>query len=87
MLFLDEPTASLDPAATKLVEEIITRVADGGRQDRDVDARSWAGAPAWRARSCSSPRSASSSMTPADRFFTKPASEEARRFLAGDLVI
>ena len=30
VLFLDEPTASLDPAATKGVEDIITRIASEG---------------------------------------------------------
>jgi tungstate transport system ATP-binding protein len=30
VLFLDEPTASLDPAGTKAVEEIIARIAAGG---------------------------------------------------------
>ena len=30
MLFLDEPTASLDPAATKAVEDIVRAVAASG---------------------------------------------------------
>lgn len=30
LLFLDEPTANLDPAATRAVEELVTRIADSG---------------------------------------------------------
>ena len=39
VLFLDEPTASLDPAATKAIEDIVRAVSRARRQGRDVDAR------------------------------------------------
>ncbi len=86
ILFLDEPTASLDPAATKLVEEIITRVAEAGVQivmsTHDLgQARRLAREIVFLAKG------RVVEQAPADRFFAAPASAEARRFLAGDLVI
>ena len=86
VLFLDEPTASLDPAATKLVEEIIARVAADGvkiimaTHDRGQALR-LAGDVVFLAHG----RLAEHSQ--AATFFTAPASEAARRFLAGELVI
>jgi tungstate transport system ATP-binding protein len=86
ILLLDEPTASLDPAATKLVEEIITRVAAAGVKivmaTHDLgQARRLAGEIVLMVGGRVVEHA------PADRFFSSPASEEARRFLAGDLVI
>ena len=85
VLFLDEPTASLDPAATKLVEEIITRVSASGikivMSTHDLgQARRLAREVLFLAKGRVIEHS------PAERFFTEPASVEARRFLAGDLV-
>ena len=48
VLFLDEPTASLDPSATKAVEDIIAAHCRRRREDRDGDPRSGPGAPARR---------------------------------------
>ena len=48
ILFLDEPTASLDPAQTKAVEEIIACVAASWREGGDGDARPRTGASACR---------------------------------------
>ena len=86
ILFLDEPTASLDPAATKLVEEIIMRVAEAGVQvvmsTHDLGQA--------RRLACEIVFLANGRVvehTPADLFFSQPASGEARRFLAGELVI
>ena len=85
MLFLDEPTASLDPAATKAVEDIITRTAAGGVKvvmaTHDLgQARRLAGDVVFLAngalRRAAPPRN--SSRSPQRR---RP------RFLAGDLVI
>jgi tungstate transport system ATP-binding protein len=85
VLFLDEPTASLDPAATKLEEEIITRVSASGvkivMSTHDPgQARRLAREVLFLAKGRVLEH------TPADRFFTEPACAEARRFLAGDLV-
>ena len=86
VLFLDEPTASLDPASTKLVEEIIARVAASGvkivMSTHDLgQARRLAGEIVLLANG----RVAEHRGT--TEFFNQPESEAAKRFLAGELVI
>lgn len=86
VLFLDEPTASLDPAQTKLVEDIIAGVAASGVKivmaTHDLgEARRLAGDVVFLV----SGRLVEHS--PAVQFFSTPASDAARRFLAGDLVL
>ena len=86
ILFLDEPTASLDPAATKAVEDIIRVIAQSGVKivmaTHDLgQARRLAGEIAFMLRG-----------TPhecidAERFFTAPATPEVAAFIRGDLVI
>lgn len=85
-LFLDEPTASLDPAATKAVEEIVAGIAAAGAKivmsTHDVgQARRLAGDVVFLAKGRLVEHA------PAARFFAKPATEAACRFLAGELVI
>jgi len=86
ILFLDEPTASLDPAATKAVEDVIRAVAERGIKvvmaTHDLgEARRLAGEIVLmhRGRVLES--------TPAAEFFTSPKSQEARRFIAGELLV
>ena len=86
VLFLDEPTASLDPASTKAVEDIVARAAAAGVKivmaTHDLgQARRLAGDVAFLARGRLIERA------PSQTFFTSPSTDEARRFLAGDLVI
>ncbi len=86
VLFLDEPTASLDPAQTKLVEDIIAGVAASGVKvvmaTHDLgEARRLAGDVVFLVGGRIVEHA------PAARFFSTPASEAARRFLAGDLVL
>ena len=86
VLFLDEPTASLDPAAAKAVEDIVTRIAAQGVKivmaTHDLgQARRLAGDIVFLAKQ------RLIEQAPAAEFFTRPATEEARRFLAGDFVI
>lgn len=86
VLFLDEPTASLDPAATKTVEDIITRTAQGGVKivmaTHDLgQARRLAGDIVFLAKGRLIEHASAAA------FFSAPATSEARRFLAGDLVI
>lgn len=86
VLFLDEPTASLDPAATKGVEDIIARTAQAGVKivmaTHDLgQARRLAGEIVFLANG------RLLEQMPASTFFTNPATTEARRFLAGELVI
>jgi tungstate transport system ATP-binding protein len=84
ILFLDEPTASLDPGATAEIERVIASIAAEGtrivmtthnlgqaRRLADEIVFIHAGRVTER--------------TPADRFFDRPASDEARQFLEGEL--
>jgi tungstate transport system ATP-binding protein len=86
VLFLDEPTASLDPAAIKAVEDILRGVAQSGVKivmaTHDLgQARRLAGDIVFmlrgEVRECA----------PAERFFTAPATPEAAAFARGDIVI
>jgi len=86
VLFLDEPTASLDPAATKAVEDIVASAAAGGVKvvmaTHDLgQARRLAGDVVFLARGRLIEHA------PAARFFAAPATPEARSFVAGELVI
>ncbi len=85
ILFLDEPCASLDPAATKAVEEIVATLAARGTKivmtTHDLgQARRLAGEVVFvhrgRVAECA----------PATTFFAEPATPEAAAFLRGDLV-
>ena len=84
ILFLDEPTSSLDPGATAEVERVISSIAAEGtrivmtthnlgqaRRLADEIVFIHAGRAAER--------------TPVDRFFDNPASSEAGQFLQGEL--
>jgi tungstate transport system ATP-binding protein len=86
VLFLDEPTASLDPAATKSVEDIIRSVAASGVKivmaTHDIgQARRLAGEIVFLVRGRLAERA------DANAFFNQPATNEAAAFLRGDLVI
>ncbi len=86
ILFLDEPTASLDPAATKLIEDVVTRVAASGVKivmaTHDLgQARRLAGEVIFLAKGRVVEHA------PGSAFFHQPATDAARRFLAGDLVL
>jgi len=85
VLFLDEPTAALDPAATKAVEEAVagfdrmgTRIVmtthDLGQARRLADEVVFV---------C---RGRILEQTPAEAFFDKPRSREAQAFARGELV-
>jgi tungstate transport system ATP-binding protein len=86
VLFLDEPTASLDPAATKAVEDIVRAAAAGGvkivMSTHDLgQARRLAGDIVFLAKGRLIEHA------PAERFFAAPSTPEARSFVAGELVI
>jgi tungstate transport system ATP-binding protein len=86
VLFLDEPTASLDPAATKAIEDIVRTIAARGvkvvmsthdlgqakRVARDV-------VLLHRGRLIES--------STADKFFAAPRTDEAKKFIAGELLV
>ena len=86
VLLLDEPTASLDPAATKAIEDIVGVIAARGvkvvMSTHDLgQAKRIAGNVVLlhRGRLIES--------GPAAEFFAGPRSEEARKFIAGELLV
>lgn len=86
ILFLDEPTASLDPGAAKSVEDVLRSVASRGVKivisTHDLGtARRLAGDVLLLHRGKVVEHSLS------EVFFNQPKTEEARRFQAGDLLI
>jgi tungstate transport system ATP-binding protein len=86
VLFLDEPTASLDPAATKSVEDIIVRTAERGVKivmaTHDLgQARRLAGDVVLLANGGIVEHAA------ATAFFQAPVTATAKRFLAGELIL
>jgi tungstate transport system ATP-binding protein len=84
ILFLDEPTASLDPGAAAEVERVITAIAaEGTRIVMTTHNLGQARRLADEIVFLNAGRAVE--RTPADRFFTQPASSEARSFLRGEL--
>jgi tungstate transport system ATP-binding protein len=86
VLFLDEPTASLDPAATKAVEDVVRSVAARGIKvvmaTHDLgEARRLAGEVVLMHRG------GVVETGDAETFFRSPATPEARRFLDGELLV
>jgi tungstate transport system ATP-binding protein len=86
VLFLDEPTASLDPAATKSIEDIVRAVTARGvkvvMSTHDLgQAKRLAGDVVLlhRGRLIENAQAA--------QFFAGPRSEEGRRFIAGELLV
>ncbi|HET7755851.1 MAG TPA: ATP-binding cassette domain-containing protein, partial [Steroidobacteraceae bacterium] len=86
VLFLDEPTASLDPGATKAIEDIVRTVARSGVKvvmaTHDLgEARRLAGDIVLLHNGtvieCGT----------AQRFFAAPATQAAQRFLSGELLV
>ncbi len=86
VLFLDEPTASLDPAGTKAVEEIIARVGASGVKvvmaTHDLgQARRLAADIVFLVGGRIAEH------TPVESFFTAPATPQAAAFIRGDLIV
>ena len=86
LLFLDEPTASLDPAATKTIEDVVRAVVARGikvvMSTHDLgEARRLAGDVVFihRGRVIEG--------GPAAAFFANPRTDEARNFIAGELLV
>ena len=86
ILFLDEPTASLDPAATKAIEDIVRAVSQRGikvvMSTHDLgEARRLAGdiVMLHRGRVIET--------GPAASFFNTPRTGEAKNVLAGELLV
>ena len=86
VLFLDEPTASLDPAATKAIEDIVRTIAGNGIKvvmaTHDLgEARRLAGDIVMLHRGHVIETGA------APAFFNTPRTIEAKTFLAGELLV
>jgi tungstate transport system ATP-binding protein len=86
VLFLDEPTASLDPAATQLIEDLVRNISARGVKvvmaTHDLgEARRLAGEIVLLHRG------RVIEYAPAERFFAAPATQEARKFIAGELLV
>ena len=86
VLFLDEPTASLDPAATKAIEDVIRTVTMRGikvvMSTHDLGEAKRLGGEIMlmhRGRVIES--------SPAETFFSAPRTEEGRRFIDGELLV
>jgi len=86
LLFLDEPTASLDPAATKAIEDIVRAISARGvkvvMSTHDLGQAKRIGGDVvllHRGRLIES--------GPAFEFFGNPRTEDARKFVAGELLV
>ena len=86
VLFLDEPTASLDPHATKAIEDIVRAVTARGvkvvMSTHDLgQARRLAGdiVLLHRGRLIET--------ATVEEFFARPRTQEARKFIAGELLV
>lgn len=84
VLFLDEPTANLDPGATREVESLIGQIRAGGTKivmttHNLGQAKRLGDEILFLNQGCLVER------TPVDRFFAKPASAEAEAFIRGEL--
>jgi tungstate transport system ATP-binding protein len=86
VLFLDEPTASLDPAATKAIEDVIHAVSQRGikvvMSTHDLfEARRLAGEIVMLHRGRLIETGAASA------FFNAPQTADAKKFIAGELLV
>jgi tungstate transport system ATP-binding protein len=86
VLFLDEPTASLDPGATKAIEDIVRSVSQRGVKvvmaTHDLgEARRLAGEVVLLHRGTIV------ESRPAHEFFADPMTDAAKQFIAGELLI
>ena len=86
ILFLDEPTASLDPASTLAIEALI-RQAHGGGTTVVLVTHDLGQARRLAEQVVFLHRGRVAESAPAGRFFEAPASPEAQAFLAGRIVV
>jgi tungstate transport system ATP-binding protein len=84
VLFLDEPTASLDPSATREVEEIIASIHAAGAKIV-MATHNLGQAKRLGDEVLFLHQGRLAERSPVDRFFSKPASSEADAFLKGEL--
>jgi tungstate transport system ATP-binding protein len=86
VLFLDEPTASLDPAATKAIEDIVRTITARGvkvvMSTHDLGQAKRIGGNVVLLH-----RGRLIENSPADEFFSAPRTQEAKTFIAGELLV
>jgi len=86
ILLLDEPTASLDPAATKAIEDIVRKVTARGvkvvMSTHDLGQAKRVGGDVVLMH-----RGRVIENAPAAEFFGAPRTQEARKFIAGELLV
>jgi tungstate transport system ATP-binding protein len=86
LLLLDEPTASLDPAATKAIEDLVRTIAACNvkvvMSTHDLGQAHRLGGEIALMH-----RGRVVECEPANAFFNAPQTEEARRFIAGELLV
>jgi tungstate transport system ATP-binding protein len=86
VLFLDEPTASLDPAAAKAIEDVIRTVSARGikvvMSTHDLGAARRIAGEIFLLH-----RGGIIETADAETFFSNPRTPEARRFIAGELLV
>jgi len=85
VLFLDEPTAALDPSATRMIEQMIADFSDEGITTV-LTTHSLGQARRLAQQVAFLHRGRLIEQGPADAFFTRPETPQARAYLAGDLV-
>jgi tungstate transport system ATP-binding protein len=86
VLFLDEPTASLDPAATKAVEDVI-RAASARGIKVVMSTHDLGQAKRLAGEIVLMHRGRIVEITEAATFFNDPTTPEARRFISGELLV
>ena len=84
VLFLDEPTANLDPGATRDVETLIGQIRAGGTKIV-MTTHNLGQAKRLGDEILFLSQGRLVERSPVDRFFTKPASAEAETFMRGEL--
>jgi tungstate transport system ATP-binding protein len=84
VLFLDEPTANLDPGATREVETLIGQIRAGGTKIV-MTTHNLGQAKRLGDEILFLSQGRLAERAPVDRFFTKPASAEADAFIRGEL--
>jgi len=84
VLFLDEPTASLDPGATREIERVIRAIATAGTKVV-MSTHNLGQAKRLGEEILFLHEGRLAERAAVDRFFTQPASAEAEAFIAGEL--
>ena len=85
VLFLDEPTASLDPSATREIEAVIRAIRRRRHQDRHDHAQPRPGAAPGRRGPLPAPGARWSSARRSTASSPQPATPEAAAFIKGEL--